>query len=226
MAILYAVVARGTVVLSEFSAVSGNAGAVARRIMEKLPSLSQAENEREGRLCYSQDRHIFHILRADGLTFLCMANDTFGRRVPFAYLEDIQMRFMKTYGRVAHTALAYAMNDEFSRVLHQQMEYFSSNPNADTLTRVRGEINEVRTVMVENIEKILERGDRIELLVDKTATIQDNTFHFKKQSRRLRHALWMKNAKLMASLTCLIVVILYFIIAMCCGGITLASCRS
>lgn len=51
--------------------------------------------------------------------------------------------------------------------------------------------------MVENIEKILERGDRIELLVDKTATIQDNSFHFKKQSRRLRQALWMKNAKLL-----------------------------
>ncbi|KAH9293603.1 hypothetical protein KI387_041193, partial [Taxus chinensis] len=76
------------------------------------------------------------------------------------------------------------------------MEYFSNNPNADTLTCVRGEINEVRTVMVENIEKILERGDKIELLVDKTSTLQDNSFHFKKQSRRLRKALWMKNVKL------------------------------
>lgn len=49
---------------------------------------------------------------------------------------------MKNYGRVAQTAFAYAMNDEFSRVLHQQMEYFSSNPSADTLNRVRGEVNE------------------------------------------------------------------------------------
>lgn len=51
--------------------------------------------------------------------------------------------------------------------------------------------------MVENIEKVLDRGDRLELLVDKTATMQDNAFHFKKQSRRLRQALWMKNAKLL-----------------------------
>ncbi|CAL5439965.1 unnamed protein product [Camellia sinensis] len=43
----------------------------------------------------------------------------------------------------------------------------------------------------------LERGDRIELLVDKTATMQDSAFHFKKQSRRLSRALWMKNAKLL-----------------------------
>lgn len=51
--------------------------------------------------------------------------------------------------------------------------------------------------MVDNIEKILERGDRIELLVDKTATMQDNTFRFRKQSKRLSQALWMKNFKLL-----------------------------
>ncbi|KAL8496338.1 hypothetical protein ACS0TY_020154 [Phlomoides rotata] len=193
MAILYGVVARGTTVLAEFSAVTGNTGAVVRRILEKLTDTDPAES----RLCFSQDRYIFHILRSDGLTFLCMANDAFGRRIPFSYLEDIQMRFMKNYGRVAPYAPAYSMNDEFSRVLHQQMEFFSSNPNADTLNRVRGEVSEVRTIMVDNIDKILERGDKIELLVDKTATMQDGAFHFRKQSKRLRRALWMKNAKLL-----------------------------
>ncbi|KAK2380072.1 hypothetical protein P8452_36388 [Trifolium repens] len=220
MAILYALVARGTVVLAEFSAVTGNTGAVSRRLLEKLPT------ESDSRLCFSQDRYIFHILRSDTLTYLCMANDTFGRRIPFSYLEDIQMRFMKNYSKVANYAPAYAMNDEFSRVLHQQMEFFSSNPSVDTLNRVRGEVGEIRTIMVDNIEKVLERGDRIELLVDKTATMQDSSFHFRKQSKRLRRALWMKNFKLLALLTCLIVLLLYFLIAACCGGITLPSCRS
>ncbi|KAG6436418.1 hypothetical protein SASPL_101316 [Salvia splendens] len=138
MAILYGVVARGTTVLAEFSAVTGNTGAVVRRILEKLSETDTAES----RLCFSQDRYIFHILHSDGITFLCMANDTFGRRIPFSYLEDIHMRFMKNYGRVAPYAPAYAMNDEFSRVLHQQMEFFSSNPSADTLNRVRAEVSE------------------------------------------------------------------------------------
>jgi vesicle-associated membrane protein 7 len=108
------------------------------------------------------------------------------------------------------------------------MEYFSSNPSADTLNRLRGEVSEasilfiyclphnflsfllynqmlilptcivqIHTVMVDNIEKILDRGERISLLVDKTSTMQDSAFHFRKQSRRLRRALWMKNAKLL-----------------------------
>jgi len=55
------------------------------------------------------------------------------------------MRFMKNYSRVANYAPAYAMNDEFSRVLHQQMEFFSSNASADTLNRVRGEVGEAST---------------------------------------------------------------------------------
>ncbi|VFQ71435.1 unnamed protein product [Cuscuta campestris] len=220
MSILYALVGRGTTVLSEFSAVTGNAGAVARRILEKLPV------ESESRLCFSQDRYIFHILRSDGLIFLCMANDTFGRRIPFSYLEDIKMRFIKNYGRIASQAPAYAMNDEFSRVLHQQMEFFSSNPSSDTLNRVREEVGELRSIMVDNIDRILERGDRIELLVDKTATMQGSSFHFRKQSNRLRRAIWMKNAKLMALMTCLILVLLYLIISSFCGGITLPSCRT
>lgn len=57
------------------------------------------------------------------------------------------MRFMKNYSRVAHYAPAYAMNDEFSRVLHQQMEFFSSSSSADTLNRVRSEVSEASIIL-------------------------------------------------------------------------------
>lgn len=63
------------------------------------------------------------------------------------------MRFMKNYGRVAPYAPAYAMNDEFSRVLHQQMEFFSSNPSADTLNRVRAEVSEASIYQLQKYMK-------------------------------------------------------------------------
>ncbi|GJP84658.1 hypothetical protein CLOP_g14704 [Closterium sp. NIES-67] len=220
MPLLYTIVSRGTTVLAEFSVAAGNANAVARRILEKLPV------DGDARVSYTHDRHVFHILRADGLVFLCMADAPFGRRVPFAYLEDVHMRFMKTYGRVAGTALAYAMNDEFSRVLAAQMEFFSSNPNSDTISRVKNEISEVKSVMVENIDMVLDRGNRIELLVDKTATLQDNTFRFKKQARALKRALWWKNTKLMIAMSGVILIALYLFVALFCGGLFLPSCHS
>lgn len=51
--------------------------------------------------------------------------------------------------------------------------------------------------MIENIDKVLDRGDRLELLVDKTANLQGNTFRFRKQARRFRSNVWWKNFKLM-----------------------------
>ena len=52
---------------------------------------------------------------ADDLTFLCMADEAFGRRIPFAFLEDIKYNFTAAYGEEAADAVAYTYNAEFSR---------------------------------------------------------------------------------------------------------------
>jgi len=51
MPITYALVARGTVVLAEFSNVEGNVNTIARRILEKLPVA-------DTRATYSQVRDV------------------------------------------------------------------------------------------------------------------------------------------------------------------------
>ena len=66
----------------------------------------------------------------------------------------------------------------------------------EAVHRVQGEIEEVRQVMVENIERVLERGEKIELLVDKTENLNHQAFRFKKQSRALRNMMWRKNVKI------------------------------
>ena len=55
---------------------------------------------------------------------------------------------------------------------------------------------QVRNVMIENIDKDLDRGERLELLVDKTENMQGNTFRFRKQARRYRTIMWWRNVKL------------------------------
>ncbi|KAK4747104.1 hypothetical protein SAY87_026141 [Trapa incisa] len=218
MGILYALVARGSVVLAEFIATATNASAIARQILEKLPG------NNDSHVSYSQDRYIFHVKRTDGLTVLCMADDSAGRRIPFAFLEDIHQRFVRTYGRAVLSAQPYAMNDEFSRVLSQQIEHYSNDPNADRINRLKGEMSQVRSVMIDNIDKVLERGERLELLVDKTANLQGNTIRFRKQSRRFRSTVWWRNVKLMAALIIIILIILYVIFAFVCHGLLLPSC--
>ncbi|KAK6273255.1 hypothetical protein POUND7_010338 [Theobroma cacao] len=220
MGIFYGMVARGQVVLAEFSATQTNASTIARQILEKMK-----EGKNDSNSSFSHDRYIFHVKRTDCLTVLCMADDASGRRIPFAFLEDIHQKFVKTYGRAIHSASAYAMNDEFSRVLSQQMDHFSNDQNADRLNRLKGEMSQVRSVMIDNIEKVLERGDRLALLVEKTSAMQGNTLRFKRQARRYKNALWWRDCKFTATLILLVLlVILYVLLTFFCHGLFLSSC--
>lgn len=44
-----------------------------------------------------------------------------GRRVPFAFLEDIRHRFFDAHADEAGSAAAFALNDAFAPILAQRM---------------------------------------------------------------------------------------------------------
>ena len=60
------------------------------------------------------------------------------------------------------------------------MNQFSTSPPNDVLTQTREEINHVRDIMVQNVEQILSRGERIELLVDKTDNLNNQAWAFRR----------------------------------------------
>lgn len=222
MTILYALVARGAIVLAEHATTKGNFTTVARRILEKLPSSGAGPVNQK--MSYVYDRHLFHYQLDGDLVFLCMAEEEFGRTVPFAFLEDIKNRFRATYGNRASAAPPMGMNEDFSRVLKNQMDYFSNSRNVDKLSQVKGQIDEVKTVMVQNIENVLKRGERIELLVDRTENLESHALNFRQKAVTLKRAMWWKNVKLMAILACVVLFAIYFIVAIACGGLGLPRC--
>ena len=77
-----------------------------------------------------------------------------GRRIPYAFLEDIKERFFASYGGSAQEVLAYELNTDFGKVIQDRMSFFSSDKAADPINRVRGELGEVRNIMIENIDKV------------------------------------------------------------------------
>lgn len=152
-----------------------------------------------------------------------MTDRDFPRIVAFKFLDEIKNRFIATYGDRGKTAIAFAFNADFQRVLQQQMEKYNSAKN-DKLSKVREELSVVKDVMIKNIDKVLERGEKIELLVDKTEALDQHAFKFKKQSRSLKRAMWWKNIKLTLLILVILVLIIYIILVIACGGFDLPSC--
>jgi vesicle-associated membrane protein 7 len=205
----HSLVANGRTVLAEFTSTSGNFPTVTRLLLQKIPP-------DDGKMSYVYDSHVFHYLVADGITYLCMA-DSQERRIPFAFLEDIKNRFKYNYGDRGRTAIAFQMNDDFGRDLQKQMAYYNANPAADNINRVRNQLEEVKGVMVQNIEKVLERGEKIELLVDKTDKLNNAAFKFERQSKKLKNAMWWRNLKMKLMIGLVVTLVLYIILGMACG---------
>lgn len=80
-------------------------------------------------------------------------------------------------------------------------------------TSTQNEIQEVKSVLIENIDKVLERGERIELLVDRTEVLDQHAFKFKKKATKLKRAMWWKNAKMVLAIGFIILALIYIVAA-------------
>mmetsp|Transcript_17320 Transcript_17320/g.51866 ORF Transcript_17320/g.51866 Transcript_17320/m.51866 type:complete len:226 (+) Transcript_17320:241-918(+) len=214
--ISYACVApNGQAPLAEESAVAGNANVVALQLLQsnKLP-------QHDARVSFAQEGQLFHVMVAGGVVHLCMADEAMGRRVPFAFLEDIRARFAAAHSNPADQE-PFSLNDEFAPVLAARMEFYNTDPSADAISRTRVAMDDVKKIMINNIEQVLDRGERIELLVHKTDSLQAQAFTFRRQSRRLHHHMWWKNVRLTAAIIASVLIVIYLLVAFHCGSLLL-----
>ncbi|NXF56105.1 VAMP8 protein, partial [Oceanites oceanicus] len=81
------------------------------------------------------------------------------------------------------------------------------------------EVEGVRTIMTQNVERILARGENLEQLHSKSQDLEATSEHFKTTSQKMARRYWWKNVKLLVILGLVGVIILVLIILMATGVI-------
>ncbi|KAL4063810.1 synaptobrevin-domain-containing protein [Scleroderma citrinum] len=143
------------------------------------------------------------------------------RKVPFAFLADLQRKFLElpSSSAAALTSTpAYGLQGTFSPVISALMHTYNTAPPQDEIARAQAELNQVKDIMVQNVEQILSRGERIELLVDKTDNMAHQATAFRRGARAARRQMWWKNSKVLALTVVVVLLLLYLIIAQFCGA--------
>lgn len=209
MTILYSLVSRGKTVLAEYTFTSGNFPTITRVLLGKIV-------DQDGKMSYVYDQHVFHYIVENHIIYMCMCDEQDKRRIPFGFLEDIKQRFTATYGDRAQTAIAFAMSDDFGRVMQKQMDFYNGS-SADSFATVNNKLDDVKNIMVQNIEMVLERGEKLELLVDKTDKLQSEAFKFEKSSRQLKIAMYWRRIKLYLLIFFIVALIIWILTAVICG---------
>ena len=93
---------------------------------------------------------------------------------------------------------AYSLQGSFGPTISALLQTYNTAPPSDELARAQNELNQVKDIMVQNVEQILSRGERIELLVDKTDVMAGQATAFRRGARSVRRQMWWKNSKMIA----------------------------
>ncbi|KAI9498650.1 synaptobrevin, partial [Zychaea mexicana] len=84
-------------------------------------------------------------------------------------------------------------------------------PN-NKISHVQAQVDEVTTIMQENIDKAMQRGERMDDLRGKTEDLQATAGHFRRGANQVRKRMWWKDLKWKIIIAVTILVILGIII--------------
>ena len=89
--------------------------------------------------------------------------------------------------------------------------------SSEKLKLVQTKLDSVKTIMVDTIDNVLERGDKLEHLVDKTENLDSIAFQFKNNAKKLKYEMICKKIKYILCILTLILFIIWFISSLICG---------
>jgi vesicle-associated membrane protein 7 len=106
------------------------------------------------------------------------------------------------------------------------MDKFNDSSNDASMDRIRGHLSEISDNMIDNIDKIMQRQEKIELLVEKTETLNRTAMQFRRQAIDVRRTLWWRDVRAKATIIVVGLIIVFLIVMGLCGGIHFDKCRS
>jgi len=236
MSIIYTMVSRGTTILCECtnSGRTGNFSILSRKILKKIHKTKNTAKK----ITYVFEGHTFNFMRVQQLFFMCMADEPYGRNMPFVFLKDVSDQFFQLYPQLAKSVDAAAdgaqggevnMDDltvsklerqiqsDFTREIADRMLKYSSTDDFDTLSKIQRGISDVQTVMKKNIEKVMDRGTNIHQLVSKSDGLTLSADTFRSKARKLKVQFCRANLKFQLAIAFFVLLLLYLMGASACG---------
>jgi hypothetical protein len=154
----------------------------------RISSLSSAviENAVECCSCLTvSDEHNIYALYVDS---------TYPQRIGFQLLEKIRLTFIQESKTFADTE--FALSKKVKPWMKKLCAEFNDVTAKDKVFACQEKVDEVRNIMNDNIQKIMQNSEHLEDLELRSAHLKDNAAVFVKNSKALSNKLWWQNARL------------------------------
>jgi vesicle-associated membrane protein 7 len=171
-------------------------------------------------MSYVYDGYYFHFIQLDCIVYLTLTGEDYPRRKAFEFLAKLKSAYLEHVGLSSH--------DDFEKILafHPTLESIVKEySKQDAIDKVQKDVEQVRNIMTQNIEKVkefigvyaktcncmqvLNRGERIDNLVDMTESLSRQSLQFRSSTRSISRDLYFKNMKVNIVISIVVILILF-----------------
>ena len=154
----------------------------------------------------------FYYQDENDITFLCMG-ENLNVDVAFSYLADIKKKFFSLYDKQKiQTSYSYQLKS-FSDEIQKLQDFYIKNPQSK-LAMLKNNINQTSEIMHQNVEKLFQRNEKLEITLQKSNNLLGNSDVFYKNIHRMKMKQKYKRLKYIA-LFILIILIMALLIYFC-----------
>ena len=133
--------------------------------------------------------------------------------VAFSYLADLKKKFMSTYDKQKiQTSYSYQLKS-FSDEIQKLQDFYIKNPQSK-LAMLKNNINQTSEIMHQNVEKLFQRNEKLEITLQKSNNLLGNSDVFYKNIHRMKMKQKYKRLKYIAFFI-LIVLVMALLIYFC-----------
>lgn len=138
----------------------------------------------------------FHYITKDGVCYLALFDAGYPKNLAFSFLEEIHKLFQEDLKReFGSGSVDYRSHIEtiekpyyfikFDRQIQKKKNEYKDPNSSKALNRLNENLTEVSSIMRQNIDEILHRGDNLDSISDKARDLRDTSKQFKDTTRML-----------------------------------------
>nr|CCA14301.1 vesicletrafficking protein SEC22b putative [Albugo laibachii Nc14] len=160
----------------------------AKQIMKRLDQRSATKCSIES------GKYTFHYLIHENVCYLTLSDRSFPKRLAFLYLEEIQKGFIEELERDHHGSWRDAVTTaarpyafiKFDKFIQRKRKEYTDPSSSQNMSRLNNDLADIHNIMRQNIQEVLNRGERVEHVSRISSNLADRSKDLKWGAKKLR----------------------------------------
>ena len=160
-----------------------------------------------------RDQGAIHYEANGDAIYFAVTTESYPQRVAFRAIAEMKARFEGGLGDALHKAEEGGLSKSAKPLLSELCTRFADEASLDKALGVMRQVNEVKGIMAESVQALLQTNENLEVLEDRADTLKRQTQSFHRSAREVRRTEQKKNSRL-GNVSCIFLVVLIVVAAM------------